>query len=254
MERVTIITPSYNSPDICSTINSVIKQTYPNIQYIVIDDASDFFDVKYIAEYITENSKRNVEFKVLANEKNLGTIRSLNKALLYATGKYIMILAGDDWLYDEKVVEDIVQEFRRTNAMVLTGYRCVCNYEMNKEIQLLPTKRERQKIIKLSPKDLFEEMTGHNFIFGCCTSYSRKCFDKYGHYNENYRVIEDYIMNMVLLRNNVKFHFFDRVIVKYRSGGISACQNISMKYIHESGAIFNYEIIPYSEDSRDKLL
>lgn len=248
MDQITIITPSYNSPDIYGTINSVLQQTYLNIQYILIDDASDSFDAEYIKEYISKHNRANIEVEILVNKENLGTVRSLNKALFYATGKYITVLAGDDCFYDKEVVGDIVQEFQETNAMVLTGYRCVCNYEMDKEIRLLPTKRERKKIIKLSPGDLFEEMVGYNFIFGCCTSYSRECFVKYGYYNEDYRIIEDYVINMLLLRNDVKIHFFDRVIVKYRSGGISACLNIGTEYFYESDAIFEHEIVPYSKN------
>lgn len=250
MKKVTVLTLSYNSPDLLAAVDSVLKQTYEDIQYILVDDGSERFDKGAILKHIAENNRGNVQVEIFVNEENLGIIKSSNIGLSHAEGDYVINLAGDDCFYDENVVADIVAEYERTGAMALTGYRHICDLELNETGRLLPSKREVYLIQTLEPKELFEKMAICNFIFGCCTSYSKECFEKFGFYDETYRNIDDYSMNMKLLRQGVQIKFFERVFVKYRSGGVSALANIKESYLKEEEQIFEDEIEPYVKDAR----
>lgn len=249
MTLVSVITPSYNSPDIYAAIDAVLKQSYGNIQYIIVDDGSDDFDKQKITTYINQNNKGNVSAEVIVNPTNMGTVFAMNTAMRAAKGEYIINLAGDDCFYDKDVVADIVCEFEKSGAEIITGLRLEYDRELKKALRLRPKKAQCELIKNSTSKELFEAMSGSNFIFGCCTARTRSCVEKYGLYDERYRLIEDYSMNMKLLRNNVRFYFFERIFVKYRSGGTSFASNLNQTYMIESDEIFKNEIEPFCFDA-----
>jgi len=97
---VSIITPTYNRLSfIIETIDSVLNQTYTNIEYIVIDDASTDKTYQLIKK------KYGKRIKLLRNKKNLGQVVSLNKGWSLSKGKFIGYLSSDDYLYPEAISE-----------------------------------------------------------------------------------------------------------------------------------------------------
>jgi len=246
-KRVTVLTLSYNSPDLYATIDSVLMQSYENIQLVIVDDCSEYFPEESVSRYIAENNKGNVTAKIIKNKTNCGIIHSSNIGIAASDGDYIINLAGDDVFYDENVVRDIEKEFERTGAMIITGLRSVSSPDLQTEYFISPTKAQANKITKFKPERLFKEMEGFNFVFGCCTARSRECIEKYGLYDEKYFYLDDYSINMRLLRNGVKFHFYERIFIKYRGNGVSSVFGINNKYIKESDLLFETEIEPYSK-------
>lgn len=98
-DLVSIIIASYNhSAYIEDAIDSVLQQTYKNIQLIVIDDAS----TDDSAAKVTEIQEKN-GFLFLRNEQNVGLQRSLVHAMRYVKGAYLGIFASDDMLLPQKV-------------------------------------------------------------------------------------------------------------------------------------------------------
>lgn len=246
---ITVLMLSYNSPSLETAVDSVLAQDYENIQLIIVDDYSERFDEFSLREYISSKSSGNItELVIVRNPQNKGITASSNEALRRASGKYIVNLAGDDAFYDDKVVSDLYNEFEKTGAMIITGYREVydCKLELPQRIE--PEQKYADMISSLSPSELFCAMEGFNFVFGCCMARSAECVQKFGFYDEQYRFLDDYSMNMKLLRNGVKFHFVDRVLIKYRGGGISSLSKIDSRYFEESDQLFRNEIEPYSAD------
>ncbi|MDE7372946.1 MAG: hypothetical protein K2N18_02675 [Clostridia bacterium] len=93
-------------------------------------------------------------------------------------------------------------------------------------------------------------MSSYNIIFGCCTARTKANYELLGGYDEQYPLIEDYPSNMKLLRQGVKILYWDRIVINYRSGGISSQGNISDNYLEESDKIFNHEILPYVSNKK----
>jgi glycosyltransferase involved in cell wall biosynthesis len=229
----------------------VLHQTYQNIQYIVIDDGSLVFDEESIKAFISKNKSSNIfEVIVLKKEKNEGTVKALNLGISKAKGEIIFNLAGDDCFADNDVLSDWVKEFDRTGADIITAKRAVYDSELENLISIEPNDNQIDIIKSKPPQELFEEMVGENIIFGCCTARTKKSFDIFGLYDENYKYIEDFSSNMQLLRNGQQIHFFDRVVVKYRSSGISSLSKINKTYFNESDTLFNKEILPYTINSK----
>ena len=95
-------------------VNSVIQQSYKNIEIILIDDGSSDNSDKVISELLTDNKR----IKIIKNESPKGLIRSANSALSKAAGDYIVRLDADDFFepnaINDLVVIDIDASFIRT--------------------------------------------------------------------------------------------------------------------------------------------
>jgi len=248
---VSVIVPTYNSPDLQRTLLSVLRQNYPNIQLIVTDDCSEAFSPEETELFLRENAGANIqEFRIIANAENLGTVRNLNYALKLCRGEYIFNLAGDDCFMDDQVLSDWVGEFVRTGANVITAYRAVYDDKLEVFSHNEPTEKQVKKIKKLSPKKLFEDLSATNYIFGCCTARTADCVKKYGFFDEGYRLLEDHPMNLKLLRSGERIHFFDRVVVKYRGGGASAPIRYNPVYEQDVDRVLTNDVLPYTDHPR----
>ena len=242
---VTIITPVYKKRGtLQDTVRSVCNQTYPFIQYLIVDDGPGSVEDNIVDFIHSLNEK--VDVKVIHNDENRGTSYSLNKAIKESYGEYVFNIADDDCFSSDNVITDWVSDFIRTGAEVMTAKRAVYDRTMTIKDRIEPPESVTEMIKTLSNKDLFDEMSGYNLIFGSVTAKKRTIFDKpYGLYDERYRIIEDYSSNMLLLRNGVKFVFFDYIVLNYRSGGISSIEGIDKAYLRESDMIFKNEILPF---------
>ena len=245
---ISVIIPSYNSPDIFQTLDSVLMQDYPRIQLIIVDDASACFSRAETEDYLRQRGRGNLEsLDILENPENRGTVYTLNRALQHFRGEYIFVLACDDCFYDSSVLSDWVAEFIRTGAQVITACRAVYDEALTQCLEILPTAGQRDKLRRMSPPELFEEIAGTNFIFGCCTARTAATIHKYGLYDSGYRLIEDHPMNLKLLRMGEPIVFFDRIVVKYRGGGTSSPSQYNESYRQDVDRIFSQEILPFTK-------
>ena len=112
---VSIITIAFNSAQtIRDTITSVLSQSYSNIEYIIIDGASNDATVQIVREY---EPLFNGRLKWVS-EPDEGLYDAMNKGVKMATGDVIGILNSDDLLYDSNVLRDIALAFdENTDAL-----------------------------------------------------------------------------------------------------------------------------------------
>lgn len=108
-ELVSIIMPSYNTAKFISeTIESVLAQTYPNWELIIVDDCSTDDTDAVVCPYLVDDRIRYIK-----NEKNSGAAVSRNRALREAKGKWVAFLDSDDLWFPEKLEKQI--SFMRKN-------------------------------------------------------------------------------------------------------------------------------------------
>jgi len=101
MPKLTVITIVYNNVrDIERTIHSVLNQTYPKIEYIIIDGKSTDGTLDIIKKYKSKVSK-------ILSEPDKGIYDAMNKGLAIATGDYVLFMNSGDEIYDEHTVQDI---------------------------------------------------------------------------------------------------------------------------------------------------
>lgn len=112
LPMVTIVTPTYNQADYLSeTIDSVLSQDYPNIEYIVIDDGS--------TDETREVLKRYDERVYWESQENIGQAATLNKGWSMASGDIIGYLSSDDLLKPEAITELVHCMLDNTDAILV---------------------------------------------------------------------------------------------------------------------------------------
>lgn len=98
--KISVILPAYNSEDsIHLAIESILKQTWSNLELIIVDDCSTDRTNEVIAQYVKQD-KRIIH---LQNEKNSGAYVARNLGLQKATGEFVTVNDADDWSHEEKL-------------------------------------------------------------------------------------------------------------------------------------------------------
>lgn len=216
---VTIFILVYNNADeLPSTIDSVMNQTYADAEVILSDDGSKNYDTKILEEYADFLRKKFRQVKVNINEQNAGTVKHLNKVLKMAEGKYLLSCSSGDCFAGDHTVEKIVRLFEKKNCMILTTRRedAGNNKKKRRPSHLLGI------ALKLCPDRLLGYMINKkNVISGCCTFYRKDLFEKYGLFDEQYFLVEDYPYYVMLLQKKVRFGWSGMVSIRHRMGGVS---------------------------------
>ena len=113
--KISIVTSVYNNKDtISEAIESVLSQTYDNIEYIVVDGASTDGTVDVIKKYTDK-------ITTFVSEPDKGIYDGLNKGIGLATGDVVGFLHSDDLFEDEYVVEKIVNAFKTMHIDSIYG-------------------------------------------------------------------------------------------------------------------------------------
>lgn len=103
--KLSIITVSYNSAKTIEfTINSVLSQRIPDLEYIIIDGGSTDGTIKIIQGF-------REKISIFISEPDMGIYDAMNKGIRMATGEVIGVLNSDDIYADENVLHDVMQNF-----------------------------------------------------------------------------------------------------------------------------------------------
>ena len=176
---VSIITPSYNQGNfIRQTIDSVLNQSYKNIEYWIVDGGSTDETVEILKSY---GSAINY-----ISKKDQGQANAINKGILKSKGEIVGFINSDDFLHPT-TIQKIVDAFQRTNSLWVTGDYCIVD-ESNLPIQSLIVKYKRL-LRKNSNKPLFQIA---NYIAQPSTFWHRKLIEKIGLFDETLQYVMDY--------------------------------------------------------------
>lgn len=197
---VSIITVCYNSEKfIRDTIESVLNQTYKNIQYIIIDGKSTDKTLSIIDEYREHFGNR----LTLVSEKDSGIYNAMNKGLALVKGELVGIINSDDY-YELDAVEKMVEQYEIHGSGVYYGY-----------CRLL--KDEKEFMIERRNADFLQEaQINHPTCF-----VSNEIYTNNGVFNEKYKIVADYELLLRFKNKNVPFYAVDAIISNFRLGGIS---------------------------------
>ena len=118
---VTIITVAYNSEKtIAKTIESVLNQTYSDIEYIIVDGASSDGTVKVAESFADKFAEKEGRTLKIISEPDKGMYDALNKGAGMASGEIVGQINADDW-YEPDAVEKMVKFYKEENFDVAWG-------------------------------------------------------------------------------------------------------------------------------------
>lgn len=207
-----IITITYNSEKtIGSTIESILKQTYTNIEYLIIDGNSTDNTIAIIDTYLTEFHRKGIQVKVIS-EKDKGIADAWNKGLKMATGDIIGILNSDDW-YDENVVSIAVHS--------LDVNKCQLSYGICKKINA------QGNVDHIMEGTFNKNRIYLNFGFSHTTCFATKnVYNEVGNFDLSYKIALDVDFLLRCIKSNVEF-IKTNTITYMRLGGISTANKKS---------------------------
>ncbi len=207
-----------NAEELPATIESVMKQTYADAEIIISDDGSQNYDVSILEQYAAVLRKKYGQVRININEKNVGTVKHLNRVLKMAEGRYLISCSSGDTFAKEETVEKIVRTFEKKKTLLLTTRRMDI---MSRKKKIRPSVMIGM-LLKLAPGILLDYMIRKkNVISGCCTFYQKRLFETYGYFDERYHLVEDYPYYVMLLQKKVRFGWSGMVSVCHRMGGVS---------------------------------
>ena len=124
--KVSIIIPAYNvSPYIEKCLKSIQKQTYKNIQIIIIDDMSTDNTMTLIKSMQAKDNR----ISLIQLEKNSGSAVARQKGIEASTGELITFVDADDWYCDNRALEKIVDVYQNTQVdCIMFSYNTVHKY------------------------------------------------------------------------------------------------------------------------------
>ena len=198
---VSIITANYNGENfIGDTIESVLSQTYPNWELIIIDDASTDQSMEIIKSYLDKEQRINL----LTNTTNRGAAITRNRGIESAKGKYIAFLDGDDIWLSEKLEKQISFMENSVNCFFSTSY-----YEWIDESGI-----NLNRVIKTKEKLTYSDLLDKNRI-GCLTAiYNQEELGKV--YMPLLRKRQDYGLWLELLKRTTFCYTYPEVTALYR--------------------------------------
>ena len=177
MTKVSVIIPAFNAEKfITETINSVLNQTYKNLELIIINDNSTDNTEKAIFQNFTNLIGNKIIYK--KNKNNLGRGESANKGFNISSGNFIFFLDADD-LWESNHIETILNYFENSNTdIIYTKPRKFIN-ESGEIIRI-----SRSKIEKNTAKLIYSCRIG----FPSATAFKR---DSFMFYNQKFKYRED---------------------------------------------------------------
>lgn len=210
--KITIITVVYNgAATVRDSIESVLNQTYPDIEYIVIDGNS----TDNTADIIRSYGSRITRF---VSEPDKGLYDAINKGLALATGDVIGLINADDFYKHNQVVEKVVALFEKTNCDAVYGDVIYVD-PINKE------KVDRYwKVGEYKEGDfLWGWMPPHPTCF-----IRRSVYEELGGYTLELKSSSDYeLLLRFIHKHKIKLSYLPEVLVTMRSGGMS---NATLKH------------------------
>lgn len=243
----TIIILVYNnSKYLEDCIKSIAIQNYKEYEVIIIDDCSQEDPSELIHKIAEKYLGKSETWQYFRNSENMGTVKSANKGISLAKGNLIKLIAADDKFHDENTLGYVFENFK-PEMRVLLSRVAKCNEDLvwNGEYEC----EELQYEIIYNGIKAQKKLAIRNFIAAPGVFFKREFFDKWGLFDETYRLLEDWPMWLRTLRNGEKFYYLEYTTVDYRndagvvSGGNPyylkdrkrCCQNEVLKNFHYYG-------------------
>lgn len=214
--KISIITACYNAEKtIEQTIQSVLSQTYDNIEYIIVDGASTDSTMDIVNKYVNQ-------INIIISERDSGIYDAFNKGAKAATGDYVQYLNADDYLIDENTIFDIQNAIQVNNNPILLYGGIVMVDEVTQYKNVW--NRERKS----------EELFDGKMIPHPATFLRKDIIEQFNYFDTSYKIAADFDLIARIYKQYAEgFIYFSRLVSIFRLGGMSSFIGNQERLNHE---------------------
>ncbi len=235
---VTIITPTYNliENNLADDFNLLISlldiQTYPNIEHLVIDNASNDGTVEMLKAY------KNKGFFKFFSERDTGKFNAYNKGVMRAKGKYVTFLSCDDFIHDITAITDIVN-LMEANDSDFTFAPAYCRHPEGFVFLFAPSMHNAFQVMPCARQAMF---------------FKKSMIEKENYFDEKFKTMSDFDFIMRIIMKGYRPTYFDTNYVTYKLG-TKPLENLERSENETKGIYFkNFRsIYPIDDDTLDKM-
>lgn len=215
---LSIITPTLNSQNLIEAcLESVVNQTYRNIEHIIVDGLSNDDTIKVVTGFKNKNKDKRI---FIVSERDNGIYDAMNKGINLAKGEWLYFLGSDDLLYTKSTVQELLPHLRDLKLDIIYG----------NAILMISGQKYNGKFTKLK---LLDQNICHQSIL-----VRKSVFDRIGKFNTDYVALSDWHFNMKWFNDRtIKHRYIDQII----------------SYYYEDGYCFNNPDWNFSKDWSDNL-
>lgn len=198
---ISVLIPTYNSElYIKSTLESILNQTYKNLETIVIDDASTDNTVEILKNYKDER------IKLYVNNNNLGISGNMNKGIKLSHGKYLAIMDADDWSYPYRIEEQVKIMEENPKVVLCSGYMDICDENL---------KLKNRRTYPITDKEIRKAIVTYDPISHPASMWRMSELLKTGLYSEKFPICRDYDL-IVRISEFGEYQNVPKPLIKYR--------------------------------------
>ncbi len=231
--KISIIVPVYNVEKYLSEcIDSLINQTYKNIEIILVDDGSTDKSGKICDEYAKKDSRI-----IVIHKKNGGVSNARNKGIKIASGDYITFVDSDDWLKTSTFENLVIQIKKQQPDIIKFSYIKKCGefekeYKFTTEVNKLILKKQYEDLIYKNIFPTYDLSNSCNCLFKTSVIKNIKFMNK-TKFGEDFMFMIDALLvsNSILFINDSYYY--------YRVNMQSATNTIKLEKLFET---FNHEL------------
>lgn len=204
--KISVLTVALNAADtIEDTLRSVASQTYPDVEHVIVDGASQDATLEIVEWYPERVAK-------VVSEHDEGLYYAMNKGLDLVTGDVVGTLNADDVHGDERVLERVAHAFEDPQLEACWGDMCLMDYHDMHRLK---------RYWRSSPyrPGLFSRgwVPPHPTFFA-----RRDLYAKYGKFDLSYRVAADFELLLRLIeKHRIKTTYISATLTRFRLGGVS---------------------------------
>lgn len=207
--KFTVITIAYNEENsIAETVQSVLKQDYKNLEYLVIDGNSSDSTV-VIAGELAKKSKRDMR---IYSESDFGIYNAMNRGIARASGDYVIFMNAGDSFCDNGVISSVAKRINKCGDAIYYGQAYLMK---NGKCTGINSNLSEHGLLKYNSL-MKGRMPIHQSIAAPLSSLKKHYF------NEEYKIRADYDWLLRCCKEGMKFINLDFVVCKYDSTGVSA--------------------------------
>ena len=205
--KISIITVCLNSEKtIRDTINSVLSQSYKNIEHIFVDGGS----TDKTLDLLKRNPNKN---KKVFLKKNSSIYEAMNFGIKKSSGSIIQILNSDDILENNMVIDEVITKVKKFPDI---------NIFLGNVIYFSDSRFNVIKRYFVSNKDKIDNLINGEMPPHPSSFIKKETYKKFGLYKTNLKIASDYdYFNRLLLQNKQKYKILNTNIVRMRAGGVS---------------------------------